>query len=234
MRHGVRSVEGTINGELSPGTWKDFIAAAVRKAFAATTAITSLSITIAGAGPTYTVTRASGSFLTDGVKAGDVVRLTAGSFNAANLNKNLWVLSLETRPGAHRDAAQRRGAGRRGPDRRVHAVTGARQENLRAGHGHTDNSFASSTGIPTSRCPSSSLGCKVRKARRLLPPTAWRPSARLPRQGRDHRRTSGSTSPRRRPRPRPASARRGQRPPRVARLGGGAAHRARSSRSTAT
>jgi hypothetical protein len=36
MRHGVRSVEGTINGELSPGTYKDFLAAAVRKAFVAT------------------------------------------------------------------------------------------------------------------------------------------------------------------------------------------------------
>jgi hypothetical protein len=96
QRHAPRRalVEGTINGELSPGTWKDFMAAAVRKAFASTAAMTGLSITIAGTGPTFTVTRAAGSFITDGVKAGDVVRLTAGSFNAANLNKNLWVISL--------------------------------------------------------------------------------------------------------------------------------------------
>lgn len=94
MRHGVRSVEGSIAGELSPGTYKDFVAAALRKALAATSAMTGLSITIAGTGPTYTVTRSAGSFLTDGVKAGDVVRLTAGSFAAANLNKNLAVLSL--------------------------------------------------------------------------------------------------------------------------------------------
>lgn len=94
FRHGVRSVEGSINGELSPGTYKDFFAAAVRKAFATTTAMTGLSVTVAGSGPTYTVARGSGSFLTDGVKAGDVVRLTAGSFNAANLNKNLLVISL--------------------------------------------------------------------------------------------------------------------------------------------
>lgn len=94
FRHGVRSVTGTLNGELSAGTWKDMFAAVVRKAFATTSAITGASITVAGTGPTYTITRAAGSFLTDGIKAGDVVRLTAGSFNAANLNKNLFVLAV--------------------------------------------------------------------------------------------------------------------------------------------
>lgn len=94
FRHGVRSVEGSINGELSPGTYKDFVAAALRRAFATVTAITGASITVAGSGPTYTVTRGAGSYLTDGIKAGDIVRLTAGVFNAANLNKNLLVLSL--------------------------------------------------------------------------------------------------------------------------------------------
>lgn len=94
FRHGVRKVTGSINGELSAGTYKDFMAAAVRRAFTAVTAITGASITVAGSGPTYTITRAAGSFLTDGIKVGQVVRLTAGSFNAANLNKNLFVISL--------------------------------------------------------------------------------------------------------------------------------------------
>jgi hypothetical protein len=58
FRHGVRSVEGAINGELSPGTYKDFMAAAVRRAYTAVTAITALSITISGTGPTYTIARA--------------------------------------------------------------------------------------------------------------------------------------------------------------------------------
>ena len=93
LRHGVRSVEGSINGELSPGTYKDFMAAAVRRAYAAISASTGLSITIAGTGPTFTVTRGAGSWLTDGVKVGHVGRLTAGSFNAANSNKNLLVLA---------------------------------------------------------------------------------------------------------------------------------------------
>ena len=93
FRHGVRSVGGAITGEISPGTYEDFIAACVRKVFVAVSAITGASITITGAGPTYTISRAAGSWLTDGVKAGQVGRLTAGSFNAANLNKNLFVLA---------------------------------------------------------------------------------------------------------------------------------------------
>ena len=92
-RHGTRKTGGSIKGELSPKTYSDFIGASLRRDFAAVTAITGASITIAGAGP-YTVTRAAGSFLTDGVKAGDVVRLTVGSLNAANINKNLYVVSL--------------------------------------------------------------------------------------------------------------------------------------------
>jgi hypothetical protein len=94
FRHGTKSVEGTINGELSPGTYKDLLGAVLRRAPTTVTAISSLSITIAGTGPTYNVTRSTGDFLTGGIKAGMVVRLTAGTFNAANLNKNLVVCSL--------------------------------------------------------------------------------------------------------------------------------------------
>lgn len=94
MRHGVRSVTGAINGELSPGTHQLVLAAALRAAFVATTPITAASLTIAGTGPTYTVTRAAGSYLTDGIKIGDVVQLSVGTFNAANIAKNLFVTAL--------------------------------------------------------------------------------------------------------------------------------------------
>lgn len=94
LRHGSKWVEGPLNCELSPGTYKDFFASGLRKAFAAVTAITGASITISGSSAPYTVTRAAGSFLTDGVKIGDVVRLSAGSFNASNINKNLFVASV--------------------------------------------------------------------------------------------------------------------------------------------
>ena len=94
FRHGIRSAEGTITGEISPGTYKDFMAAFVRRAFTTVAASTGLSITITGTGPTWTIARSAGSWLTDGEKIGHVGRLTAGSFNAANLNKNLLILAV--------------------------------------------------------------------------------------------------------------------------------------------
>lgn len=96
MRHGMKSVEGSISGELSAGTYKDFFAAACRKAMAATAAMSGFGMTIAGTGATYTVSRSTGSWITDGVKAGDVVRITGGTFNAVNLNKNMVVCSIGT------------------------------------------------------------------------------------------------------------------------------------------
>jgi len=68
FRHGVRRVQGKITGELSPGTYKDFFSYALKRDFAAVTASTSVSLTIAASGNYYTVTRAAGSFLTDGYK----------------------------------------------------------------------------------------------------------------------------------------------------------------------
>lgn len=94
MRHGVRRVAGNINGELSPGTYKDFMAAALRRDFAAVSAISGVSVTIAGSGPTWTVTRGAGDWLAGGVKRGDVVRLSVGTLDAANINKNLLVSAV--------------------------------------------------------------------------------------------------------------------------------------------
>lgn len=94
MRHGLRKVGGQISGEMSAKTWSDFIAAAVKKDFAAGVSVAGASITIGGSAGAWTITRAAGSWLTDGVKVGDIVRLTAGSFNAANLNKNIQVTDV--------------------------------------------------------------------------------------------------------------------------------------------
>lgn len=94
FRHGIRRAMGTVSGELSAKTYADFIAAALKKDFTATAAIAGASITIGGVAGAWTITRAAGSFLTDGVKIGDVVRLTAGSFNVANSNKNILVTGV--------------------------------------------------------------------------------------------------------------------------------------------
>ena len=94
ITHGLRKVAADLKGILSPGTYSTLMASILRKDFTATAAITGASITIAGTGPSYTVTRAAGSFLTDGIKIGDVVRLSVGSLNAANINKNMLVTNV--------------------------------------------------------------------------------------------------------------------------------------------
>ena len=94
FRHGSRSVTGPIDGELSPGSYEEFFESTVRRDFAAVSDITGASITISGGSAPYTVARGSGSFLTDGIKVGDVVRLSVGSLDAANINKNLHVASV--------------------------------------------------------------------------------------------------------------------------------------------
>lgn len=93
-RHGEKSVSGAISGLLSPGTYTDMIAAVLRRDFVAVAPITAASITVAGTGPTYTVTRAAGSFLTDGIKIGQVIQLSVGIFSAANLANNLLITAL--------------------------------------------------------------------------------------------------------------------------------------------
>lgn len=93
-RHGVRLINGKLAGIFSPGTYSDPLSALMRRDFAIVAAITGASITIAGTGPTYTLTRAAGSFLTDNVKVGMVSRLTAGAFTASNMTKNLLITAV--------------------------------------------------------------------------------------------------------------------------------------------
>jgi len=94
FEHGVRSATGSLSGELSPGTYVDFMGSLVAKDFVAVTAITGVSITIATSGSLFTLTRAAGSFVSGGIMVGDIVRLTAGTFNAANSNNNLLVVAV--------------------------------------------------------------------------------------------------------------------------------------------
>lgn len=93
-RHGPRSVNGALSGILSPGTYSDFMSALLMRDFTAIVAIAGASLTIAGTGPSYTITRGAGDWLADGAKIGRGIRLTAGAFNAANLNKNLLIIGV--------------------------------------------------------------------------------------------------------------------------------------------
>jgi hypothetical protein len=98
IRHGVRRVGGSFRGEVSPKTYSDFFASLMRRDFTTVTAATALQLTIAAGSvingvQQYTITRSAGDWMTS-FKIGDVVRITAGVFNANNLNKNLWILGM--------------------------------------------------------------------------------------------------------------------------------------------
>jgi len=89
-RHGVRSVAGSINGELSPKTYSQFIAAALRKDFVAG-ASTGAGTTYAVAGTGTTLTDSSSGFVTDGFKVGDVISATG--FTTANNNDHYCLVT---------------------------------------------------------------------------------------------------------------------------------------------
>lgn len=93
FRHGVRMVDGGINGELSPGTYEDFLAAAVRQDWQ--TAATTGAIATVASNSAGTFTRSAGSFLTAGFKIGDVIRWTGWTAPAtANNSRNFLITNL--------------------------------------------------------------------------------------------------------------------------------------------
>jgi hypothetical protein len=93
FRHGVRSAEGTLNGELSSASYSDFMGSVVGKDFTAVTLGAAAQVTVTVVGTTYTLVRATGSWLTDGVKVGMVVR-ASGLTTSGDNGKNLLVASL--------------------------------------------------------------------------------------------------------------------------------------------
>lgn len=93
-RLGVRSGEGSLNTELSPGVYEEFFAAALAKDFVAGGTTTGASVTIAASGQYFTITRDTGSWLTDGFYVGNVVRLTGAGLDTANVGNNILILSL--------------------------------------------------------------------------------------------------------------------------------------------
>lgn len=98
LRHGLRSARGNIEGELSIQTYDDFLQALLGGTWTAGVSCSpadfATGVTVATSGTTSTLTFAgSGSLLTKGFKAGDIVRAT-GLTNPANNAKNLRIVAL--------------------------------------------------------------------------------------------------------------------------------------------
>lgn len=95
-RHGSRSVSGQYAGDLSVGTFDDLIEAVFRGTFSAALtvdesagAMSSATLAVAA----NTITASAGSWITAGLRVGDVVRLADG-FVAGNLNRNIRIVGL--------------------------------------------------------------------------------------------------------------------------------------------
>lgn len=93
-RHAMRKVNGPIEGELSLGTYCDFIASAVRRLFTAVSSLSALTnVTAAAAAPHFV--RAAGSWITDGLRVGMTVRMTGWTTTAtANNSRNYTIIAL--------------------------------------------------------------------------------------------------------------------------------------------
>lgn len=93
--HGGRSATFSLNGLLSPNTYSTLFASLLRGPFVATAAVTAASVTIAGTAGAWTLTDAANTFLTKGIKIGDVIRITAGTYtNAVNRDNNILVTGV--------------------------------------------------------------------------------------------------------------------------------------------
>lgn len=142
FRHGPRSVTGTINGELSPGTYQQFFAAAMRQAWqtAATTGALA-NVTATTSAPHFV--RAAGSFITDGFKVGDVVRWSGWATTGAGNNaRNYRITALTATDMTVRDigATTSTVGAKASGDSVTCAVVGKKVFTPETGH--TDDSFS--------------------------------------------------------------------------------------------
>lgn len=94
FKHGVRRVGGDIQGEMSLGSYDDFIAAVMRGTWDETppTFIASAGVGVTVDNTLKTLTRASGSWITDGFKIGHVIQ--ASGLHASIDGTNLRIAGL--------------------------------------------------------------------------------------------------------------------------------------------
>lgn len=95
-RHGVRRVAGNVQGELSTRTYDDFIEASLRGTWTAGIAITQATMSTATLAATTgavtgTFTASAGSFITAGLRIGDVFRATGST---GNTNRNFRIVGM--------------------------------------------------------------------------------------------------------------------------------------------
>ena len=93
-RHGSRSVSGSFAGDLSLGSYDDFIEAVFRGTFEAALTISEVTAGLTSITTTAnTIVAAGGSWITAGLRVGNVIRLTNHA-SVANNGRNLRIIGL--------------------------------------------------------------------------------------------------------------------------------------------
>jgi len=181
-RHGVRRVAGGIQGELSTQTWDAFIEASLRGTWATggTASNTQLtSLTVSGSA----FVAGGGSFITQGFKIGDVVRLSG--FSHANVGKNFRITSLTaTNMGVYPTPAAMTSQ-----STFTIAVAGKK-----VATGVQKRSFTIEQNYPDSDFSELFLGCRVASMSMGLPPTGMA-TIGLDFQGQDGQNLSAPSAP---------------------------------------
>lgn len=88
-RHGVRRIRGNLTAELAPGSYRNVWEVLLRRDW---TTGTTIAGTFTASGTQ--ITRAAGNFLTDGIKAGDIIRGAGYTVGTAWNDLNLRVVSV--------------------------------------------------------------------------------------------------------------------------------------------
>ena len=92
-RHGGRTVDGSINFEMALGLIDDLLASIVRRDWTAVTALTGLTVVASATGPHFV--RSTGSWITDNLAVGMLVKFTGFTAGAAvNNNKLFTIIAL--------------------------------------------------------------------------------------------------------------------------------------------
>lgn len=93
MRHGIRGVDGSLNGELSPGSYSDFMGSTLSRDFtpvAPAVTLSAATLTVAAGTKTVAIVNSAPVALT----AGDVVKVTSAT-EAGNENAVLLIAAVD-------------------------------------------------------------------------------------------------------------------------------------------
>lgn len=89
-RHGGRTVDGNLGFEMSLGLIDDLIGSVLRRDWTAVTPLTALTVTASATGPHFV--RSAGSWITDGLALGMLVKFTGFTAGAATNNNKLYTI----------------------------------------------------------------------------------------------------------------------------------------------